>query len=356
MSRAKDSSTRLSGRARSDGLLKAIGPYQRIVVVMHDNPDPDAIAAGWALTVLIRKCLGRSARLVGGGDIVRAENRHLVNLLKPPIHLVTELDVEENTAAVLVDCSFVSGNHLLAKEGVRPVAVIDHHVSSRQTRPRVPFMDLRPSVAAAASIAASYLREQAIEPGTRLATALSYAIRTETRGSQVHHARLDRSALRWLADYANPEWIAEIESAPLPRAYFGDLSRALDSTVVHGDVAFCLLPRAHGPEIVGEVADLLIRAEALRSVLCAAIVNGDLAVSVRTLQDGQDGRPAEIVSGRELGGSGGHAQRAGGKVAAPRLAKWVTTSLERDLKQRWSAANELKRCKWLPLVERDPEA
>jgi len=171
-------------RTRSRRLLRVLEPYERIVVVTHDNPDPDAIAAGWALLVLIRKCLGRRARLVGGGDIVRAENRHLVELLRPPIQLVDELDVEEATAAVLVDCSFLAGNHLLAKEGVRPVAVIDHHVANRRNWPPISFRDVRASVAAAASIAASYLREQTIEPGVRLATAISRPRAALARGQR----------------------------------------------------------------------------------------------------------------------------------------------------------------------------
>ncbi|HID22577.1 MAG TPA: hypothetical protein EYP14_09265, partial [Planctomycetaceae bacterium] len=60
---------------RSERLLRVLSEYDRLVVVTHDNPDPDAIAAGWALLTLIESRLKRSARLVGGGAIVRAENR-----------------------------------------------------------------------------------------------------------------------------------------------------------------------------------------------------------------------------------------------------------------------------------------
>ena len=49
-------------------------------------------------------------------------------------------------------------------------------------------------------------------------------------------------------------------------------------------------------------------------------------------------------------------QRAGGKVPAARLAERVGTALERDLQRRWLAANEIKRRKGHPLVERDLEA
>jgi nanoRNase/pAp phosphatase (c-di-AMP/oligoRNAs hydrolase) len=325
---------------RSDRLLGAVGAYESIVVVMHDNPDPDAIAAGWAVRTLCRERLGRTPRLVGGGDIVRAENRHLVKVLEPPIELVLDLEVSQTTAAILVDCGFGADNHLLAKEEVRPVAVIDHHLpppAAPDCRPA--FADVRPNVAAAASIAGSYLREQKLEPNARLATALSYAIRTETRGTQVRHSRLDRSVLRWLAGRINPAWVAQIENAPLPRAYFVDLARALHSTSLYGDAAFCLLPRAHGAEIVGEVADLLIRYEAVRCVLCAALVADDLVMSVRTARDGPDAADLVRATLSDLRGSGGgHAQRAGGKIPAASLTGTGGRAVENELRRRWLAA------------------
>ena len=68
----------------------------------------------------------------------------------------------------------------------------------------MPFRDVRPEMAASASIAANYLREQGIEPGEKLATAMVYAIRTETRGSETHYSRLDRLIVLWLTERADP--------------------------------------------------------------------------------------------------------------------------------------------------------
>ena len=34
---------------RSERLLQALSDYRHVLVVMHDNPDPDAIAAGWGI-------------------------------------------------------------------------------------------------------------------------------------------------------------------------------------------------------------------------------------------------------------------------------------------------------------------
>ena len=82
-----------------------------------------------------------------------------------------------------------------------PSVVIDHHLNGTNGA-RLEFKDVRPRVAAAASIAACYLREQRLEPGPKLATAMQYAIRTETCACETRHSRLDRSAIVWLTSRA----------------------------------------------------------------------------------------------------------------------------------------------------------
>ena len=64
--------------AKSDQLLSVVSDYQACLIVTHDNPDPDAIASGWGIQCLVTEKLGIPTRFIGGGAIVRAENRHMV--------------------------------------------------------------------------------------------------------------------------------------------------------------------------------------------------------------------------------------------------------------------------------------
>lgn len=336
---------------RSSELLETLAGYDQFLIVAHDNPDPDAIATGWGVYSLIQEKLDRPVRLIGGGAIVRAENRHMLELLQPPMELVNEVSVPPNTATILVDCGIGTSNHLLTRAEIDPVAVIDHHLTG--SRPReVPFRDIRPSVAASSTIAATYLREQHIDPGVKLATAMLYAIRTETRGTETHYSGLDRAIVLWLTERADPSVLAEIESAPLSRDYFGDLGLALQSTFLYGDVAFCLLPRANSPEIVGEVADLLIRCERLKAVLCGAVIGDDLLVSARTARDGRNATVLLQSTLHGLGGGGGHSHRSGGKV--PRVGRngRLPDDLEDELRGRWLAACGIERQRGTRLVAR----
>ncbi len=334
---------------RSAQLLSALKDYEHIAVVTHDNPDPDAVSAGWAICRLIRKKLKREAQLIGGGDILRAENRHMMNLLKPPIELMQRFQPEERTAAVLVDCGLQVAGHLLGSPNVKTVAVIDHHLTGG--RPDIPFVDIRPKMAASASMASGYLREQKIEPGERLATALLYAIRTETCGNEFRHTRQDRSIILWLTRFANPEWLAAIESAPLTRDYFADLVLALQNTFLYDQSAFCLLPRAEGQEIVGEVADLLIRCDGVKRVFCGATISGDLLCSVRT--EDEDDSAADLVRAtiQGFGFGGGHMHRAGGKVTDI-SALDLPGKPEDELRERWLRACNVRRRRGTRLIPR----
>ena len=52
---------------RSDALLDALSEYAEVTVVTHDNPDPDAIASGWGVCLLVQEKLHKPVRLIGGG-------------------------------------------------------------------------------------------------------------------------------------------------------------------------------------------------------------------------------------------------------------------------------------------------
>ncbi|HVP11186.1 MAG TPA: DHH family phosphoesterase [Phycisphaerae bacterium] len=343
---------------RSDRLLQVLGEYERIVVITHNNPDPDAIAASWALVTLVKERLDRSASLIGGGAVVRAENVRMVDLLRPPLRLVASFTPEEGCAPVLVDCAPEGVNHLLGDGSATPVAVIDHHEAPKsplrrsRSRIRVKFRDIRPTAAASSCIAAVYLREQRIDPSPRLATALSYAIRTETSGSPVRLTRTDRGVISWLSQQTDHAILAQIENAPLTRAYYNELSLALELTSLHGDTAVCFLPRASGSEIVGEVADLLIRCADVERVLCGAAIGTDLIISIRTSETGGD---AVELAGRTLTGLGhwgGHPHRAGGILAGGAETEKQSEELREAIRLRWLTACAVDSLQGVPLIAR----
>ncbi len=335
---------------RSRRFLQVMSRYSRALIVTHDNPDPDAISTGWAIQQLVVQRVGIPTRLVGGGEIVRAENRHMVELLQPPIELVDRLTVDADTAIVLVDCGVSATHHLLAGQRQWPTAVIDHH-GSNESAP-LEFCDVRTNTAASATIAALYLRQEQLEPDARLATSLLYALKTETRGGETTYSALDRRVLNWLTRLADPELLAEIEDAPLSRAYYSDMVLALQNTFLYDDCAFCLLPRAEGPEVVGEVADLLVRCQGVDKVFCGTVSSGDVVISVRTARDA--GNATELLKQtlEGIGHGGGHDHRAGGKIPGVCLGERMPCEIAEELKARWLSACRVNRQRGTRLIRK----
>ncbi|MFW6058859.1 MAG: DHH family phosphoesterase [Phycisphaeraceae bacterium] len=337
---------------KSGQFLEAMSGFDRFVVMTHDNPDPDAIASGWAMVRLLSERLDKPVRFVAGGAILRAENAHLVRLLDPPLELVTQLPDTTDAGVVLVDRQRLEmpGDDPAAL--ARRLAVIDHH-GDRPTGPSPRFRDVRRSAAACASIVASYLRDQEVTPSRRLATAISYALETETRGMRTHHSRLDRTIVRWASTWADPQWLAEIHNAPLSRAYFADLVLAIQNTFIYEDVALCFMPRASTAEIVGEVADLLIRCEGVTRVLCAAGVKRNLLLSVRAESADAAALLRQTLDGLEARATGGgHRQRAGGRILGGVSEGNVTTTMGEALRRQWLRACDIQQTRGTRLVRR----
>ena len=335
-------------KRRSDRFLEVLSTYESILVVAHNNPDPDAIATGWGIASLITAKLDKKARLVAGGAVLRSENIRFLELLSPPLELLDEVEARPGLAYVLVDCSPTAENHLLADTDIRATAVIDHH---EQTGPtfRTRFRDIRPHLIACSTIVAQYLREQGFEPSRELATALLYGITSDAASSPVLTHK-DRRAYSWLATRSNYNLLAAVETAPLPRSHFRDLRSALNNAVIIEDCVFCFLPQVAGPETVAEIADLMIRCDGASRVLCAGILGTDVLVSVRNLRS--ESKASQLIRHclRGLGQSGGHDRRAGGKIVCSEMGARARQQMGAVLKSRWLEACGLPSDGGVPLV------
>ncbi len=134
----------MSHRKRSDQFLEAMAGFERYLIVTHDNPDPDAIASGWAMHLLLSGRFGVPVRFVAGGAILRGENAHMVRLLEPPLELVAKLPNTKGAGVVLVDRQRleVAEDQGDGADGVASrLAVIDHH-TGRADRPAARFRDV----------------------------------------------------------------------------------------------------------------------------------------------------------------------------------------------------------------------
>jgi hypothetical protein len=74
----------MPAREKLDRLGEVVHGRKHALVLTHDNPDPDSIAAAVALADLLERHEGVEAKVGYGGIIGRAENLAFVKVLKLP--------------------------------------------------------------------------------------------------------------------------------------------------------------------------------------------------------------------------------------------------------------------------------
>jgi nanoRNase/pAp phosphatase (c-di-AMP/oligoRNAs hydrolase) len=304
-------------RTRLRRLLKALENHERILILTHDYPDPDAIASALALKRLLERRLKAQVDIGYGGIVGRAENRALVKAVRADLKHVDSLDFASYGGFALVDTQPRTGNNSLPAGRV-PDVVIDHHPLRRETR-RVRFKDIRTRFGATATMILEYLQVARIPPDTELGTALFYGLKAETQGLSREASRRDRDAYTRLLPHVDFRKIFEIEYAGVSRHYFGLMGSALANTTLYGDVAVTSLGEISNPDFCAEFCDMILRLESLRWALCIGHRSGIMYLSLRTRErNGHAGRTIGRIVGRE-GKAGGHGMMAGGVAQIDRF-------------------------------------
>src|SRR5690606_26595037 len=140
-------------------------------ILMHPDPDPDALASAYAARVVLRRAHA-DAPLVTLAASQRPENRRMEKLLDLNVVEVNEDELRGFDRLLAVDHQPIG----LLRPGGPRIAVLDHHPF--QPAARFEYADIRPGLGAASSMLTQYLRaEAAAPPSGNLATALLYGIR-----------------------------------------------------------------------------------------------------------------------------------------------------------------------------------
>lgn len=293
-------------------LLKVLERPGPLVILPHDNPDPDSMASAVTLKYLAHRLLEKDAYIALGGIVGRAENRAMRTYLNIELVPVGEVRFDDDVQVALVDTQPGRSNNSLP-EGVTPAVVIDHHPAYAQY-PGVGFLDLRDDYGATSTILTEYLRESKLDLEPKIATALFYGIAAETQDLGREATAADIEASHFLYPYTNKRRLAKIENARVPREYFRVFREAIDHAALYDHkVVVSLLGDVQYPDMVAEVADFLLRLDGAEWSAAIGAYNGSLYCSIRTTdRDTNAGDLLQQVLGAKS--AGGHDMIAGGRV------------------------------------------
>jgi nanoRNase/pAp phosphatase (c-di-AMP/oligoRNAs hydrolase) len=299
-------------RLKFPKLVKLFQEKTSLLIVMQDNPDPDSIAAAVALRKIANSAAGLKCSIAHGGTVGRSENRALVRYLNLNLLQCSQIKFEQFDLVALVDTQPGTGNNSLPQDAI-PNIVFDHHPFKSRTR-MCEFYDVRREFGATSTILIEYFFKANLIPDIPLATALLYAIRSDTQDLGREATQADIRAFELLYPYANKRMLSEIQRGSVPKEYFRMLSEALQNAAVYGDSILTHIGQINNPDMIGEVADLFLREDETHWTMCTGYFEGRLLISIRTSeeQNRADKAIKSIVSRRGTGG--GHLTYAGGQV------------------------------------------
>jgi nanoRNase/pAp phosphatase (c-di-AMP/oligoRNAs hydrolase) len=294
--------------------LRALRGRKAPLIYTHDNPDPDSLAAAWGLARLFHHELGVESTIAHGGIVGRAQNRAMVECLGIELTPIEKLDPTAYDLVALVDSQPATGNNSLPLEHGIDV-VIDHHPQRPDSR-SAGWCDIRPDLGATSTIIFEYLRARKVPIDAGLATAFFFALRTETRDLGRESTEEERRAYLAVVPLVDHALLYKMTHPKVPRAHFTALDRALRSAEVRGNVVTVNLDVLDYPDLVAEIADLLLSYDAAKMVLCAGRYEGTAYLSLRNepTQRRAGALMREVVG--TTGAAGGHGTMAGARLFA----------------------------------------
>jgi nanoRNase/pAp phosphatase (c-di-AMP/oligoRNAs hydrolase) len=287
------------------------------LIQLQHNPDPDALASGFALKHLFKRILRVDATMAFTGSVGRAENRAMMRYLRIQIVPAYKVQYSHHDLVIVVDTSPGTGTCRLP-EGVSPDVVVDHHPGVPAANGPVRFSMVDVTYGATSTLVGEMLLANGIPIPVRVATALAYGIETDTQGLARNVGPVDERVFAALYAMADKRLLARIQRARVPQEYFQALEHGLARAQIHGDAISTYLGEIEHPDIVAEVADLLFRLEGMRWAIVTGIHGHVLYASLRALDvEGNDAGAVARQVAEPKGSGGGHEALAAAQIPVP---------------------------------------
>jgi nanoRNase/pAp phosphatase (c-di-AMP/oligoRNAs hydrolase) len=301
-------------RSRVQQYQRYFADVDRVLILLHNDPDPDAMASGLALRSLLRRT--RTTAIIGAlQNTSRPENLRMKQLLDIHVETLTPAMFTEFDRIATVDVQPHYFGDLLERADL----VIDHH--PEQDNHNAVFKDIRPNYGSTCTILTEHLRAVDFDISERVATAMLYAIKSDTLFFARQTNRIDLDAFTYLYPLADPALIRKMEGADLTLDRLEYVMRAVRDGTMADQVFSAYLGKVPREDYITYAADFFLELEDVRWTIISGVVNEMLIVSVRNL--GYTRNAGEFVKRffGDIGSAGGHRAMAKAVVPLHRFAE-----------------------------------
>jgi nanoRNase/pAp phosphatase (c-di-AMP/oligoRNAs hydrolase) len=295
-------------RARVQQYQRYFADADRVLILLHNDPDPDALASGLALRNLLRRT--KTTAIIGAmHGVTRPENLRMANMLDIHVEQVTPASLTEFERIATVDVQ----PHYFGGLLTRADLVIDHH--PEQPGYSAVFKDIRADYGSTCTILTEHLRAVDVNISERTATAMLYAIKSDTLFFARHTNRVDLEAFTFLYPLSDAALIRKMEGSEITMERLEYVTRASQGGILREQVFSAFIGEAPREDFIPYTADFFLQLEGVKWTIVAGVVGASLIVSVRNL--GYSRNAGEFVKRwfGDIGSAGGH--RAMAKAVVP---------------------------------------
>jgi nanoRNase/pAp phosphatase (c-di-AMP/oligoRNAs hydrolase) len=295
-------------RARVQQYQRYFADADRVLILLHNDPDPDALASGLALRNLLRRT--KTTAIIGAMQgVTRPENLRMANMLDIQVEQITPSSFGGFDRIATVDVQ----PHYFGGQLDRADLVIDHH--PEQPGYSAVYKDIRADYGSTSTILTEHLRAVDVNISERTATAMLYAIKSDTLFFARHTNRVDLEAFTFLYPLADAALIRKMEGAEITLERLEYVTRAGHDGILRDQVFTAFIGEATREDFIPYTADFFLQLEDVKWTIIAGIVGTTLVVSVRNL--GYSRNAGEFVKRwfADIGSAGGH--RAMAKAVVP---------------------------------------
>jgi nanoRNase/pAp phosphatase (c-di-AMP/oligoRNAs hydrolase) len=314
-------------RPRGARFLEAVSELDEVAVLLHPNPDPDAMATGMGVASLAEQ-VDTDAQLQYPGQIRHQENRAFRTVLDVDIETIDHVSDVAAEHVVLVDHNEPRG--FAGADSVLPFAVVDHHPGEGGGGT---FTDVRTDYGAASSIVGEYFDDLGAEPvppakhesevGTDytvpspVATGLLYGILTDTNRLTAGCSAADFATAGYIYPGVDEDLLDRIANPEVSAEVLELKARAIAGRDVRGPFAVSDVGRLSNVDAIPQAADELVQLEGVTAVVVLGESDGTIHLSGRSRDDRvhMGDTLDTAVSVLREGSAGGHARMGGGQLS-----------------------------------------
>jgi nanoRNase/pAp phosphatase (c-di-AMP/oligoRNAs hydrolase) len=279
-------------------------------IITHKNPDPDAISSAIALAEIAKNAnKALTTRIFYEGNIGHQENRTFVNLLDIKMERLTVEALQKCTYLALVDCSGPGANNDVPPQ-TKINITIDHHRDGKHIATQSSFVDIRPGVGATASILTQYLQELDVPVDKRVATALLYGIRTDTKEFKRNVTPQDLNYAGFLLPLTDADLLDKIMSPSMSQETLDVIGKAIQERKIQSGYLFSNVGYVMNRDALPQAADILITLEGVNTALVYGITDNAIVISARNRDIRLHIGNALAEAFGEIGDAGGHPNMA----------------------------------------------